>query len=92
MTSEVGWRVPSLPLPDPQRLPPLEELDRFDTIRLFRDRARLNQSSFTVTDQNAPAMAQVCHRLDGIPLAIELAAGRVKNLSIQQIAARREMT
>ncbi len=57
-------------------------------MRLFVERARLGDPGFALTSENARAVAQICHRLDGIPLAIELAAGRVKLLSVEQIAAR----
>jgi tetratricopeptide (TPR) repeat protein len=61
---------------------------QYEAVRLFVDRALLTQSGFVVTDANASAVAQICHRLDGIPLAIELAAARVKVLSVEQIAVR----
>jgi non-specific serine/threonine protein kinase len=88
IAGEVDWRVPSLDLPDPGRLPPLERLARFEAVQLLVDRATAAQPSFHLTEQNAPAVAQICHRLDGIPLAIELAAARIKALSAEQIAAR----
>ncbi len=88
VAGEQTYRVPSLSLPDPRHLPPgLESLTQYEAVRLFIDRAVLAQSSFAVTNQNAPALAQVCHRLDGIPLAIELAAARVRALPVEQIAA-----
>jgi predicted ATPase/DNA-binding CsgD family transcriptional regulator len=85
---ETDWRVPSLDLPDPGQLPPMERLARFESVQLFVDRAMAAQPSFRLNDQNATAVAQICYRLDGIPLAIELAAARVKVLSADQIAAR----
>jgi predicted ATPase len=57
-------------------------------VRLFVQRATDALPTFTLTNQNAPAVAQVCHRLDGIPLGIELAAARVKVLSVERIAER----
>ncbi|HEV2358477.1 MAG TPA: AAA family ATPase, partial [bacterium] len=85
---ETTLRVPSLSLPDLQHLPPLDRFTEYEAIRLFRDRAVASTPQFTVTSSNAPAVAQVCHRLDGIPLAIELAAARIKVLAVEQIAAR----
>jgi predicted ATPase/class 3 adenylate cyclase len=85
---ERTYRLPSLGLPDPARLPPMDVLAQFESVRLFRERAQLHQPAFAVTAANAPALAQVCHRLDGIPLAIELAAARVRSLPVEQIAAR----
>jgi predicted ATPase/Tfp pilus assembly protein PilF len=82
------WRVPSLSLPDVHRLPPSEDLILYEAVRLFVDRAVATVAGFAVTNENAPAVAQVCQRLDGIPLAIELAAARVKVLAVEQIAAR----
>ncbi len=85
---EMAWHLPSLALPDPRHLPPLDQFIRFEAVRLFADRAALAQPHFLPTPDNAPAIAQICARLDGIPLAIELAAARVKTLSVEQIAAR----
>src|SRR5207302_3095789 len=65
-----------------------ERLMQFEASRLFVERATAAQPSFTVTEQNAAAVAQVCQRLDGIPLAIELAAARVKALTVEKIAER----
>ncbi len=86
---ELLWRVPSLSLPDDiVHLPPPEELVLYDAVRLFVDRAVAITPEFTLTGENAPVVAQVCQRLDGIPLAIELAAARVKVLAVEQIAVR----
>ena len=64
---EVVWRVPSLNAPPPVETLPLESnLSQYDAVRLFIDRARTARPSFAVTDANAPAIAQICHRLDGI--------------------------
>jgi predicted ATPase/DNA-binding CsgD family transcriptional regulator len=76
ITGEIAWPVPSLSLPDLRRLPDLESLPRYESARLFVERTAAVRPDFTLTEQNAPAVAQVCYRLDGIPLAIELAAGR----------------
>ncbi|MGH2372497.1 MAG: ATP-binding protein [bacterium] len=88
ISGEVTWSVPSLSLPEPHRLPPAENLAEYEAVRLFVERALAASPSFRVTDQNALAVAQVCHQLDGIPLAIELAAARMKAMSVEQIAAR----
>src|SRR6266540_301263 len=85
---EIAWRMPSLSVPDLQRLPPTEGLSQYEAVRLFIERAVAVQPAFGVTNENAPAVAQVCHRLDGIPLEIELAAARVKVLAVEQIADR----
>lgn len=88
MAGEVSFRVPSLSLPDARHLPSLDSLTQYDSVRLFIERAVAVKSDFVVTNENAPAVAQVCSRLDGIPLAIELAAARVKGLSVEQISKR----
>jgi len=88
LPGETIWRVPSLTVPDPLHLPPHHRLAKFEAVRLFVERAAAVRPGFQVTADNAPAIAQVCHRLDGIPLAIELAAARVRALSVEQIAAR----
>jgi predicted ATPase len=88
IAGEVTYLVPSLALPDPLNLPSIDVLSQFDSVRLFIERAVSVKSDFSVTKENAPAMAQVCSRLDGIPLAIELAAARVKGLAVEQIAKR----
>ena len=64
----------------------LESLDAFEAVRLFRDRARAARPEFAITDDNASAVAAICQRLDGIPLAIELAAARARMMSIERIA------
>ncbi len=85
---EALWRTPSLSVPDVRSLLLSEEIILYDAVRLFVDRAVASAPGFTVTRQNAPAVAQVCQQLDGIPLAIELAAARVKVLTVEQIATR----
>jgi predicted ATPase/DNA-binding CsgD family transcriptional regulator len=82
------WLVPSLPLPQTSSLPPLEELVNYGAIQLFLERAAAVLPSFQLTTENAAAVLQTCRRLDGIPLATELAAARVNILSVEQIAAR----
>ncbi len=88
IAGETPHRVPSLSVPDIRQPSPPENLTQYEAVRLFVDRAVTIQPTFTLTQQNASALAQICHRLDGIPLAIELAAARVKVLSVEQIAAR----
>src|SRR5262249_24301426 len=86
---ETLWTFPSLSVPeDFHHLPPPQELVLYDAVRLFVDPAVANAPGFAVTGENAVAVAQVCQRLDGIPLAIELAAARVKVIAVEQIAAR----
>jgi len=85
---ELSYPVPSLSLPDPKHLPVLEQLSRYEAVRLFIDRALLVAPHFVVDKDNAPFIAQICYRLDGIPLAIELAAARIKMMSVEQISAR----
>ena len=85
---ELTWHVPSLSLPDIKQLPALEHLTQYEAVQLFIERAILVQSNFSVTNDNAPFVAQICSRLDGIPLAIELAAARVRAMSVDQIAKR----
>jgi predicted ATPase/class 3 adenylate cyclase/DNA-binding CsgD family transcriptional regulator len=83
---EVSWRVPSLPAPPPGIPVAVAALSQFDAVRLFIDRARRARPSFKIDDANAPAVAQICSRLDGIPLALELAAARCRQLSAERIA------
>jgi non-specific serine/threonine protein kinase len=87
-SGETTWRIPSLSVPDPKNLPPLDRFKEYDAVRLFTDRAVASGPQFAVTMSNASAVAQVCHRLDGIPLALELAAARVRVLAVEQIATR----
>ena len=72
--------VPPLALPDPRALPPPSALSQYEAVRLFIERASAVKPDFAVTDENAPAVAEICARLDGLPLAIELAAARIKLL------------
>ncbi|HSL43712.1 MAG TPA: tetratricopeptide repeat protein [Anaerolineales bacterium] len=82
------YYVPTLTLPSLGAASSLEDLNQSEAVRVFRDRASLVRSTFNVTRANASSVAQICRRLDGIPLAIELAAARVKALSVEEIAAR----
>ena len=82
--------VTPLPLPDPGRLPLLDDLGHVAAVALFVERARGANASFALTAENAPAVAAICRRLDGLPLAIELAAARVKVLAPDQLQRRLE--
>jgi predicted ATPase/DNA-binding CsgD family transcriptional regulator len=82
--------VPPLSLPDPRHLPAVDGLPGYEAARLFAERAGAVRPDFALTEQNAMAVAQICYRLDGMPLAIELAAARARVLSVQQISSRLE--
>lgn len=82
---ETAWLVPSLTMPDEARPPAIESLSQYEAVRLFVDRAVHTRPNFRITNDNAPAVADICRRLDGIPLAIELAAARVRLLAPEQI-------
>ncbi len=82
---EQAYRVPSLSLPDPTLDHMPASVASFEAVQLFTDRALLARADFRVTQKNAAAVASVCHRLDGIPLAIELAAARLRSLSVEEI-------
>lgn len=84
---ETDWRVPSLSLPSELELEAVDAVAQSDAVRLFIERALKVRPNFAVTAANAPAIAQICFDLDGIPLAIELAAARVRVLAPDQIAA-----
>jgi predicted ATPase/DNA-binding SARP family transcriptional activator len=88
LPDEAVWLVPSLSLPDPQHPPQLKHVAKSEAIQLFVARAGAVLSGFTLNESNASTVEQICRRLDGIPLAIELAAARVKLLDVGQIAAR----
>ncbi len=83
---EITWRVPSMSLPTRPAREPIEVLRQSDAVSLFIDRATQVRPDFVITAANAPAIAQICSDLDGIPLAIELAAARVRMLAPEQIA------
>jgi predicted ATPase/class 3 adenylate cyclase/Tfp pilus assembly protein PilF len=72
--------VPPLTMPDLKHPPPLERLTQYEAVRLFVERARAVKPDFSITNESAPAVAEICVRLDGLPLAIELAAARVTML------------
>jgi predicted ATPase/class 3 adenylate cyclase/tetratricopeptide (TPR) repeat protein len=81
------YRVPSLSLPDPDAVSPAD-LNRSDAVRLFADRARLHDPGFTLDERSVALVATLCRRLDGIPLALELAAARLSSMSLGQITDR----
>jgi predicted ATPase/class 3 adenylate cyclase len=85
---EQEYPVPPLTLPDPRVMTPLEVLTQYDAVRLFVQRARAVKADFKVTNENAPAVAEICARLDGLPLAIELAAARTRVLPPQKMLER----
>jgi predicted ATPase len=88
VAAETTYHVPSLSVPEPLTTVTIEALAQYEAVRLFVDRARAAQPSFQITDTNSEAVVDICHRLDGIPLALELAAARVRALSVNEIAAR----
>jgi predicted ATPase/DNA-binding CsgD family transcriptional regulator len=90
IAGETTYRVPSLDSPTPSQANsiPFAQLTQFPSVQLFSERAIQSLTSFQLTNANAKSVAQICYRLDGIPLAIELAAARVKVLSAEKIAER----
>ncbi|HET9909359.1 MAG TPA: BTAD domain-containing putative transcriptional regulator [Anaerolineales bacterium] len=88
ITGETVWPVPKLSVPETETLSLTELLMSYESIRLFVERAQSVSADFELTTENALSVVQICRRLDGIPLAIELAAARVKVLSPAQISAR----
>ena len=90
LRAEREYPVPPFGLPPRKPLPPAEQLSQYEAVRLFVERARAVQPEFALDDANAPAVAEICHRLDGLPLAIELAAARVRLLPPQAMLARLE--
>jgi predicted ATPase/DNA-binding CsgD family transcriptional regulator len=88
ISGERAWRVPSLGVPGLDSLPSPDEVAQYPAPRLFAERARAVQSDFDVTAGNAAAVAAICDRLEGLPLAIELAAAWVRALGVEQILER----
>jgi predicted ATPase/class 3 adenylate cyclase len=103
ISGETLWRIPSLSLPNPRQWSeqdarrrsaqdsashPASTVLEYEAVKLFVDRATASLPGFTMTETNAGALAQVCHRLDGIPLAIELAAARVRVMPVEEITKR----
>jgi predicted ATPase/class 3 adenylate cyclase len=87
---EREYPLAPLPLPDHTQLPSVEHLSQYEAVRLFVERAQAVKPDFAVTNANAPAVAEICIRLDGLPLAIELAAACVKVLPPQALLKRLE--
>lgn len=85
---EVTYPVPALTVPDPQRENKVAALREYEAVHLFVERAMAVQPHFRLSYQNAAAVADICYRLDGIPLALELAAARVRTMSVENIAGR----
>lgn len=88
LRGEVAYPLAGLAVPGPRQAVDPESALGFESVRLFVDRAMAAMPSFTMAPEQATAIAAICHRLDGIPLAIELAAARTRSLSVQQIALR----
>jgi predicted ATPase/class 3 adenylate cyclase len=90
LRGEKEYVVPPLALPDPKQLPPLGSLSQYAAVALFIQRAQDVKLDFQITNESAPAVAEICHRLDGLPLAIELAAAQVKLFAPPILLARLE--
>lgn len=88
LRAERQYPVPPLTLPDLDRLPPAEKLSQYAAIALFADRAGAVKHDFTITEENASAIATICRRLDGLPLAIELISARIKMLPPSELLSR----
>ncbi len=88
IAGETAWATPPLAVPDSDEELSVEAVSRCEAVRFFIDRARAVNPSFAVTMQNVAALSTVCRRLDGVPLALELAAARIRVLSVEQIAER----
>jgi predicted ATPase len=88
IAGETAYHMPSLEIPNPKDPISIDTITQYTAVRLFIERATQALGTFSLTNANAPVVAQICYRLDGIPLAIELAAARVKVLRVEQIAER----
>jgi len=86
MAGELTYRVPSLTVPDPGDNVAPGALLAYEGVRLFVDRAKLVRPDFRVASENAVSLASICYRLDGIPLAIELAAPRLRSMSVEELS------
>ncbi|HJR79510.1 MAG TPA: adenylate/guanylate cyclase domain-containing protein, partial [Anaerolineales bacterium] len=90
ISGERTYPVPPLSLPDLSQLPSVESLSQYAAVQLFLQRAQAVKPGFTITSETAPIIVEICYRLDGLPLAIELAAARIKLLPPQAMLARLE--
>lgn len=90
LQGEYEFTVPPLALPDLHHLPDMEELSNIEAVSLFLQCAEARDHKFKLTQENAAVIAEICTRLEGLPLAIELAAGRSKILSLQALLSRLE--
>ncbi len=88
LSHEQRYEVLPLTRPDPQQLPPLSQLEQVEAVQLFVERAQVVKATFALSAENAPDVAEICTRLDGLPLAIELAAARSRLMSPQQMRER----
>jgi predicted ATPase len=88
ITGELTYRVPSLTVPETSDTLRPETVSRYEGVRLFVERAKLVRPDFDVTTENASAVASICARLDGMPLAIELAAPRLRSMSVEELSQR----
>jgi predicted ATPase/DNA-binding CsgD family transcriptional regulator len=88
LSGEYEYPVPPLDVPNRERLPTAKDLARYESVALFVERAKATRPDFRLTEENAEAVAGICTRLDGLPLAIELAAARVKLLPPQALLTR----
>src|SRR5438477_649468 len=85
---ETVWRVPSLSTPDPNTVHSSADINTYEAVKLFIDRAKSVVAAFVVPESDTSTLVEICHTLDGIPLAIELAASRVRVLSLRDIRRR----
>jgi predicted ATPase/class 3 adenylate cyclase len=88
VAGETTYAVPPLAIPGPEERVPLAALSQYAAVNLFVERAAAVQTGFRLDERNAEAVAAICRRLDGIPLALELAAARVRTLPVERIAER----
>jgi len=90
VTGEVVWRIPSLSFPDTESIKDIERVGKYEAIKLFVARAALSKPGFTLNPKNVLSVAHICQRVEGIPLAIELAATRIRHMGPEVILARLE--